>query len=197
MLMFKYIIKNKNVIYKAPHKLRLSKKWWLIFIALAVFVIGLAILVLEITNVINLFHTSDDQDNQPNPSNTVDYSPATDGDDNISNQIKEDVGGDAADIQNLQVTLTQVVQDQTSRNLIVRALILGTTFGNCKLELIRSNSTLLTKEVSVLQQNNIATCAGFDISVAEFPSLGEFTLKLTVIVGTVSASDTYIINLEK
>lgn len=181
-------------------KRRFSKWQWLIMTVAILLVAGMTILVLEKTHVIDLFHASDSQQNdQPNSPNTVNYAPATDEDTAVSDSVNQSGAdsGSQSSTQKLQVTLTMVTQDEATRELVVRALIEGALSGSCKLELIKDGSTMLTKTSNVTQQNNYVTCEGFNVSPAEFPSLGEFTVKLTVISGSSSATSTYIITLEK
>lgn len=187
-----YQLKSKQAFFK--------QRWFIITVAI-IFLVAILLLVLEKTHVIDIFSTPtpDSQVDQSNPTNAINDSSSTKESSNISDQIKESESNPdiQTNLQDIQVTLTQVVQDETSRNLVVRSLINGTMSGNCKLELIRDGVTLLIKEAGVLQQNNIATCAGYDISPAEFPSLGEFTVKLTVTANSSSASDSYVIILDK
>jgi hypothetical protein len=179
-----------------PKRNFFRRKWLLLLVAL-LFIVAITLFVLEKTHVIDLVKQPAATNDQPNPTNTVDYSPATTTDSDISNQIKQDSSDSQANVQNLQVTLTRATQDETTRELIVRALIEGTQSGTCTLELIKDDSAMLTRTASVVQQNNFATCQGFNVLPAEFPSLGEFTVKLTVTSGASSVSGTQIIVLEQ
>jgi hypothetical protein len=158
---------------------------------------GFTLFILEKTHVINIYHKSIAQESNVKPVNTVDYSPATANDNANNDQIKQNSLNDTPQVRPLTVTITRATQDPSSKTLIIRALVDGTTSGSCTLELSRGSGAELTKQASVIQQNNTYTCGGFNISQSELPGVGEWTVKLSVSNGSTTASANQNIMIEK
>lgn len=160
--------------------------------------IGFSLYLLEKNHIIDIYQKPTNQSEQTGPVNSIDYSPPTDTDDEISDNIKQDDGSpDNNPSTETAITITQAYQDSNSQTLVVRSLIEGTDTGSCELEIIKNGGIILTKSTNVVTQNNIATCQGFNIPISEIPSLGEVTVKLSVMAMNSVTSSSQNIVLEK
>jgi hypothetical protein len=168
---------------------------WLIAASSLLIVVVVILAVLEKTHVIDLYSKPTNSSDQPKATNTIDYSPPTSADSDISNQVKDN--STTPTPQDFQVTLTQVTQDPSTHNLMVRGLIQGVSTGTCTLDLTKNDSILLTKQADVTLINNYAICSGFDILATELPIVGEVTVKLSVTSDGVTKSESQNILLEK
>ena len=176
---------------------RLSKLQWLALAVILLLILAGTIFALEKTHVINLYTKPVSQNEQPEPVNTIDYSPPTENDNQISNTIKQgDENSSTSNSGNLNVSFTYLTQDQSSKSLIVKSLVDGAITGSCTLELIKNDSVVYTKTGDMMQFNYV-TCPDFIVPASEIPTLGEITVKITAEFDGNSATTSQNIMLEK
>ena len=158
---------------------------------------GLVVFVLEKTHIIDFYHKNITQASTAKPVNTIDYSPATASDNANNSQIKQNSLNNTPVVRTLSITITRAVQDPTTKILSVRAIVDGGLSGTCTLEMSQNGgSSVLRKQASVVQQNNIFVCSGFDIARSEIPGAGNWTIKIIFNSGPNDASATQTITLE-
>lgn len=166
-----------------------STKKPLYLIALALLATAGIGLILERTNVINLYDGwSDDPLSQTDAETVegVDYSPASSTDNDDINNKKANGTVDQEPVTptndtSIQITFIANAQDANGGQLEIRTLLNGVTDGTCGLTLAKG-STVIEKTSNVIQQNTSFLCEAFIIPYSEL-ELGDWTIKLKVTSG--------------
>lgn len=186
MVMLKY--KSYNTNMATPHKTRLHK---ILFMTLgALLLTGAILLILEKTNVINLY-SSPSIDTNPTttssptrPVNNVEYTPATPSDNSDITAKKNDGSIDAPTATTTQsnnpitVVLSAAGQDIKGGPVVVRSILSNLSGGVCTLTLTKDNSTK-TYTANVEWLGTYYSCQGFDVPYTDL-SVGEWQLTLSV-----------------
>lgn len=163
-----------------------SKKSPLYLSALVLLAIAGIGLLLEKTNMIDLYNSRSNDSLVQTDAETVegvDYSPAssTDNDDINDKKASGTVDQEPTTPTNdtsIQITFIANAQDSSGGQLEVRTLLGGITDGSCNLTLT-SGSTNITKSSSVVRQNSTFLCEAFIIPYSEL-SNGGWAIKLKV-----------------
>ncbi len=155
-----------------------------IFGLLALMIIGATLFTLEKTGVTNFYSTepSTTETEDKRGVNDVDYSPATDSDNDDINARKEDGSIDEEPAAPGEDTTIQIVfiassQDNAGGPLIIRSQLYGVAGGTCNLTL--TNGSTIQKSTSVELQNTTYSCR-FDVPKNELSS-GNWDVKLEVV----------------
>lgn len=169
-----------------PKKKSTKKPFILIVLALLV-AVG-AGLILEKTDVIDLYSSGEKLEDTTAQSkvNVVDYSPATTTDNEDINAKKEAGTVDQAPVAPtndtaIQITFIANAQDFSGGQLEVRTLLNGVTDGACALTLTKG-STVIEKQSNVVQQNTTFQCEAFIVPYSELAN-GDWQIKLKVTSG--------------
>ena len=173
--------------------------FWAASIAL---VLSFILFVLEKTRVTNFYTKPQTTNTSPiegvNPSNTVDYTPATpeavDEGELIKRQAAEQ-GNQSNTTSSIEVSLSAAGQDAKGGPIVVRTVINGGSGGQCTLT-ITNNS--VTKEYTA-EVENVGTynsCKGFNVPVTEL-STGSYTATLTVVSGNSKGTVSQTIEVSK
>ena len=166
-----------------------STKKSLYLIALALLTIACIGLILERTNVINLYNGwSDDPLSQTDTETVegIDYSPASSTDNDDINNRKANGTVDQEPVAptndtSIQITFIANAQDTSGGQLEVRTLLNGVTDGTCALTLTKGSSSI-EKTSSVARQNTSFVCEAFIVPYSELTN-GDWTIKLKVTSG--------------
>ncbi len=175
--MAKYSVRNKK-------DTSLLKKRFLIA-GIVLILMGGVLFTLEKTGVTNFYSRGTDVSDETAGKrgvNDVDYSPASDSDNDDINARKEDGSIDQEPNTPDKDTAIQIVfiassQDTNGGPLIIRTQLYGVTSGTCNLTLTNGGS--VQKSSSVELQNTTYTCR-FDVPKNELPD-GNWDVKLEVV----------------
>lgn len=187
-------MRRQQTILKKPKKsFTKKKKIALIVVLVLLILIGGGLFVWAKQN--NNSASPSDTENSGNttkirPQNTVDYSPATDSDNDAiekekSNPTKntpidnnESSGPTAG---NFEVTITGANPDNTNKLARVSSLVNGITEGTCTVKFSKSGQSTITATNQVALITNSYACPNFAVPYDQFPTGGEWTVSLTVV----------------
>lgn len=166
----KYTDHSKPAFIKRP----------LAIILLVVGVLLLTLLVLEKTNVINLYSTETPSATQQ-PVSTIDYSPPT-GAEMPDESIKQQDSAGTAETTNqtpsgtIGVILSAAGQDYKGGPVVIRTILENANGGTCTVTL-KKQSIVKTYSAEINWQGNYYSCAGFDVPYADLsPGAWELTI---------------------
>jgi hypothetical protein len=166
-------------------KIRKNPLYLIVLALLALVAVGL---ILEKTNVINLYSGGKKIEDTTAQSkvNVIDYSPATTTDNEDINAKKatgeiEQTPSTPTNDTAIQITFIANAQDFNGGQLEVRTLLNGVTDGTCALTLTKG-STVIDKQSNVIQQNTSFQCEAFIVPYSELTN-GDWQIKLKVTSG--------------
>ncbi len=177
--MHRYTVKKSK-----SHKKRNVLAVFLVLVLAAGVLFGL-----EKTNITNLISTkpADTTTETERGVNDVDYSPATDTDNEDINQKKEDgsilISNDPpAFDSSIEIVFIANSQDGgEGKPLVIRTQLHGVNDGTCKLTLTKGSQSV-EKSSSIKQSNTYFVCDGFDIPKSELTN-GNWDISLLVTEG--------------
>lgn len=118
------------------------------------------------------------------PPNSVDYTPPSTSDSQISDQTKQDTTPSSTPSSTISVLITRAgnIQDAQGNNtaVVVGSLVQGATSGTCTLMATQSGQTSVVQTNTVTTQANSYACPNFTIPYSSFPTGGPWKFTLTL-----------------
>ncbi len=168
------------------------------FSAIGLLFVGFAVLLLEKSQITDLYSKPVQVTATERPVNDIDYSPPTKEQqqeaDQTKQQLIEQSNSTSPLPETISITLSAAGQDVNGGPLIVRSLVMGTTTGSCTLTLTKEG---VTKEYSN-QVTNLGTyygCEGFNIPVSDLAA-GTWQLTLKANNGNLNGSTSQEVVIE-
>ncbi len=184
--------------YKKPHSKNTKKT--IIFLLLSLLVIGVGLLVLEKTGVINLY--SRDQSStsdSPKPTNTVNYDPPTEqeqsaGDEQKAKIVEEESSASTNKPETAEVVIVDASQYEDE--IEVRAFVANVLeIGTCTY-IFKNGASTITKSQSAYPDASTTPCTTLVVPRAEFANPGSWNLTVTFESTTVKGSKTQEVVIE-
>jgi hypothetical protein len=163
---------------KLPKKQKLrNKHLGIAVIILAVLLLGVAIWYLW------LRPNATTADSGKRPTNTVNYGPPTQAEQQVGDQQKQQIVDQQKQQSSPQPTAPSIViirtfQDPTGLNL--RTQVTGATSGECDITITMNGQPTVTKTFPVVFDATSANCQNTPIPTSEFSAAGTWTVHITV-----------------
>lgn len=170
---------------KTDNNSPISIKRLLTILLLALGIIIPILLVLEKTNVINLYSPKEPSATQQ-PTSTIDYSPPTSAEMADESIKQQDSGGNAATSNQtpdgtIGIILSAAGQDYKGGPVVIRTILANTNSGTCTITMQKQSITK-TYSTEITWQGNYYSCAGFDVPYADL-SPGTWGMTVNVVQG--------------
>lgn len=134
------------------------------------------------------------------PTNTVDYSPPTEEQQQAQNAQKEgliDGTSNGTPSGTISISITRAGQSAAGQAVNVRTFVTGTSTGTCELTFSQPGQTSITKTFTVAPDVSSSTCNG-DVDISNFSVGGQWQLSVIVKKGSeVSAPATWDLTVNK
>ena len=170
----------------------------ILFSCLIILIAGLAVVILEKLDVINLYKKSVVQSDpivEVISQTKIDYtSPSQQEiDDPTINSTKNESSTNSQEVSPLVILITNAGQNDSDKSIYVGTMAQGTASGICNLQLLQNSQQIYSTQTSLIRQNTLYTCNGFNIDNSNIPTGDDITVNVTLISGNESVTDSQII----